>query len=135
MAFRPFLHLSLATCQARIFPSLCNKALLSIGQLCNDGFLVVFDQHHVTAFKANQLSFSGNRDPKNGLYHVDLPPTLSPPITITVAPSLPPPASTHIEAHSAYKMTTQANLVQFLHRAAFSPVTSTWTQAFDAGYS
>ena len=31
-------------------------------------------------------------------------------------------------------MTTQADLVQFLHHAAFIPVTSTWTQAIDVGY-
>ena len=31
-------------------------------------------------------------------------------------------------------MTTQANIVQFLYRAAFSPITSTWTQAIDVGY-
>ena len=87
----------------------------------------------MTAFKANHLSLSGNRDPKNGLYYIDLPQTLSPTITRTVAPSLPTPASTYIEDHSAYEMTTQADLVQLLHRAAFSPVNSTWTQAIYAG--
>ena len=133
-ALLPFPQLSLATRQDHIFLSLHNKALLSIEQLCDDGFSVVFNQQHVTAFKANHLSLSGKHDPKNGLYYIDLPPTLSPPITRTVAPSIPPPASTHIEDHSAYKMTTQANLVQFLHRTAFNPVTSTCNQSIDAGY-
>ena len=134
MALPPFTQLSLAARQAYIFPPLRNKVLLSIVQLCNVGFLVVFDQHHVTAFKANHLSISWNRDPKNGLCYIDLPPNLSPPRTRTVAPSRPPTVSTHIKAHSAYGMTMQADLVQFMHRAAFSPIASTWNQAIDAGY-
>ena len=133
-ALLPFPQLYLAARQGHIFPLLCKKALLSIGQICVDGFSVVFDQHHVMAFKANHLSLSGNFNPNNCLYYIDLPPSLSPPITRTVAPSLPPPASTHIEAHISYEITTQADLVQFLHRAAFSPVTSTWNQSIDAGY-
>ena len=31
-------------------------------------------------------------------------------------------------------MKTKADLVQYLHRAAFSPVVSTWTRAIDAGF-
>ena len=129
-----FLQLSLDACQAHILPSLRNKKLLSIGQLCNNRLSVVFDQHHVTAFNANQLSLSDNRDLNNGLYYITFPTTLYPPVTRTVSPSIPFRASTHIEDHSAYKITMQANLVQFLHRSAFSPVNFNWTQTIDAGY-
>ena len=108
---------SLVACQTHIFPLLRNKALLSIGKLFNDGFSVVFDQQHVTAFKDNQLFLSRNPNYNNGLYYIDLPPTLYPTSTRTVAPSCPLTASTHIKNCSAYKMTTQANIFQFLHHA------------------
>ena len=88
----------------------------------------------MTAFKANHLSISGNRNPKNGLYYIDPPPTIAPLITITVAPYRPLTASPHIEAHSAYEMMTQADLVQFLYHSSFSPITSTCTQGIESGY-
>ena len=69
-ALIPFPQLSLSARQAHIFLSLRNKALLSIGQFYDDGFSVVFDQNHVTAFKSNHLSLSGNLKTKNGRCYI-----------------------------------------------------------------
>ena len=40
----------------------------------------------------------------------------------------------YVFANSAYHMNTLPALVQFLHRACFSPVVDTWCKAIDAGY-
>ena len=42
--------------------------------------------------------------------------------------------SLHPFACSAYEMKNKADLVQYLHRCAFSPVVHTWTKAIDVGY-
>ena len=55
-------------------------------------------------------------------------------------PPLPTPfqpdtaAQAYVFANSAYHMSTLPALVQFLHRACFSPVVDTWCKAIDAGY-
>ena len=40
----------------------------------------------------------------------------------------------YVFANRAYHMNTLPALVQFLHRACFSPVVDTWCKAIDAGY-
>ena len=40
----------------------------------------------------------------------------------------------YVFANSVYHMNTLPALVQFLHRACFSPVVYTWYKAIDAGY-
>ena len=39
-----------------------------------------------------------------------------------------------MHASNANETTTKADLVQYLHRAAFSPLVSTWTQAINSGF-
>ena len=101
-----------------MFPSLQNKALLSVIQFFDNEFRVLFNKDKVNVFKGD-TSILGTRDPKNGLYYIVLPTPTSP---------------VRSEAHSAYGMMTKADLVHFLHRAVFSPVVLTWTKAIDAGY-
>ena len=68
-------------------------------------------------------TITGQRYPSTGLYYIDLPEP--PPVA---------PQSLHPFACSPYKMRTKSDLIQYLHRCAFSPVVHTWTKAIDAGF-
>ena len=113
----PFPQISLAARNANIFPALQNRALISIGQLYNNGFADNLSKDHLTLVKQN-VTITGNRDDSNRLYYTDLTPCPKP--TARNALSLPTSY-----AHSSYEMTTKSDLVRYLHCAAFSPVIST----------
>ena len=78
-AIFPFPHMPLAARHAHIFPDLANKALIFIGELCNNGFTATFNTT-IVSLPDGSTNICGNRDPKNGLYYLDLvaPPTLIP---------------------------------------------------------
>ena len=108
------------------FPALQNRALISIGQICDDGFPATFSKYHLTLVKQD-ITITGKRNTINGLYYIDLAPCSQPTVQNTL--------SLHTAyAHSAYKISTKSDLVRYLHHAAFSPVISTWTAAIDTGY-
>jgi len=134
-ALLPFPALSLAARQSTVFPALGNRALLSIGQFCNDGFDVNFTSSDVRISKLDTL-ISRKRDSCDGLYYIDLASTNAVRSRVPrpiATPSLP---TLSIESASlnAYAMTTKRDLILYLHRAAFSPVVSTWTKGIDAGF-
>jgi hypothetical protein len=134
-ALLPFPEMSLAARQSTVFPALGNRALLSIGQFCDDGFDVNFTSSDVRISK-NDTLISGQRDSRDGLYYIDLASTdavhsrVPRPISTPSLPTL----SIKSAALNAYAMTTKRDLILYLHRAAFSPVVSTWTEAINAGF-
>ena len=108
--------------QAHVFPALKHKALISIGQLCDHGFKAIFND--TTVQLANpDTTITGTRDLSNGLYFIDL-----------RRPADPVVQPLHLHASNTHKMTTKADLVQYLHRAAFSPGVSTCKQAINSGF-
>ena len=121
-ALLPFPQLPLAAQRAHDFPALQNKALLSIGQFCDINFTAVFHKGQVK-LSNDDTTITGQRYPITGLYYIDLPEP--PPVA---------PQALHPFACSAYEMKTKAELVQYLHPCAFSPVVHTWTKAINAGY-
>ena len=52
---------------AEIFPNL-HSSLISIGQLCDNDFIVTFDKHKVIVIKHKNIIIEDYRDPKNGLW-------------------------------------------------------------------
>ena len=118
----PFPQLPLAAQRAHVFPALQNKALLSIGKFCNSNFTAVFRKGRVK-LSGDDTTITGKQDHSTGLYYIDLsePPHVAPQALYPVA-------------CSAYDIKTKAELVQYLHRCAFSQVVHTWTKSIDAGY-
>ena len=121
-ALLPFPQLPLAARRAHFPPELQNKALLSIGQFCDSNFNAVFHDSQ-KKLSNDDTTITGQQDPSTGLYYIDLP---EPPHIAS--------QELHPFACSTYEMKTKADLVQYLHRCAFSPVVHTWTKAIDAGY-
>ena len=62
-----------------VFPDMASS-LLSIGQLCDDGCIALFDKHQVAIIKDNAVILTGHRNPRTKLWMVDLnaSPTLDP---------------------------------------------------------
>ena len=124
-ALLPYPQLSTSVRSAAVFPTLHNKALVSVGQFCDDGFKVIFTAEQVRLTK-DDLTIIGSRNKSDGLYYIKLTPD-----AVTNPVRSPSPNSA---AFNVYTMQTKRDLVQYLHRAAFSPVISTWTAAIDAGH-
>ena len=100
--------------QAHLFQDLTSGNLLSVGQLCNDGYDVTFTKNNVTFNKNNQTMLTGKRRLHDGMW------------TIT----LPPPQQANIIIQ--YKPVGDA--IKFLHAACFSPCVSSWCKAIDKGF-
>ena len=112
----------LVALRAHVFPALQNKAPLSIGQFCDRNFTAVFCKGQVK-LSIDDTTITSQRNPSTGLYYIDFP-----------EPHHIVPQVLHLFACSAYEMKSKAQLVQYLHWCAFSPVVHTWTKAIDAGY-
>ena len=100
------------------------NSLISIGQLCNDSYKATFTASQVALTKDGATHIIGHRDSTHGLWNIPL---------LGDTPPSNPCLDTSL-ANSVYEMTTLKDLVIYLHRACFSPVTSTWTKAINAGY-
>jgi hypothetical protein len=122
-------QLNSSDCKASVHPDLQNS-LISLGQLCDNGCdYVLLDKHHASIIQNGVTSIIGQRDTSNGMWLVDLQPS--------GAPMVPParhPTYQH-RANSAYEQKTKAALIDFLHRACFSPPISTWVQAIEDNFS
>ena len=113
---------------ASVQPEL-RKALISLGQLCDHGCdYVLLDKEYASVIKDGVTTVIGLRDPTTGLWLADLEPSGAP----TPLP-LEHPTYRHY-AHSAYQQKTKVQLIDFLHRACFSPSVSTWTQAIEDNF-
>ena len=119
----PLPPLSTDAHRVRLFPGLTSKALISIGQLCDDGYSAVFTAHTVHLVKDDASNVVVHRNRSNGLWDIAL--------TASTPPSDPHFPQAHVK--SAYKMKILEDLVIYLHRACFSPVVSTWPKSIDAG--
>ena len=100
--------------QAHLFQDLTSGNLLSVGQLCNDGYEVTFTKNDVTFNKNNQTMFTGRRRLHDNMWTV----------------TLPPPQKANIVIQ--YKPVGDA--IKFLHAACFSPCISSWCKAIDKGF-
>jgi hypothetical protein len=121
-------QLNSSACQASVHPDL-HKSLISLGQLCDHGCdYVLLDKHHASIIQDGVTSIIGMRDPSNGMWLVDVEPSGAP-----MAIPDQHPTYKHY-AHSAYEQKTKVALIDFLHRACFSPPLSTWVQAIERNF-
>ena len=60
---------------ALILPQLTNSSLLSIGQLCDEECIAVFDKQAVNIYKNATIILQGTRNPSDGLWDISLPNT------------------------------------------------------------
>jgi hypothetical protein len=101
-------ELSASPAVAHVFPAMVNNSLLSVRQLCNEGYSVTFKIDGVTIFnKIGKEILKGNRDLDTGLWRINLRKEI---------PHIPIAA-----ANNGYELRNTGALVNYLHKAIFSP--------------
>jgi hypothetical protein len=66
-------ELSAATPKANVFPGIDNQYLLSVGQLCDKGYIITFKQDTVTIRDSGNFQIlSGPQDLNTGLWCINL---------------------------------------------------------------
>jgi hypothetical protein len=99
---------------------MANHSLLSVGQLCDEGYIVTFKQITITICDSgNSQILSGPRDLNTGLWRINLKQTNN---------HIPEPI-----ANNVYELRNTGSLVHYLHKALFSPMKSALLQAVKDG--
>ena len=101
------------TPKALVYPHLKSESLLSIGQLCDDGCVAVFDKEKLNIYKQKELILKGIRNKQDGLWDVPFP-------VLKVNYIIQKDESKHDPG-------------QYLHGCEFSPVISTFQTAINKG--
>jgi hypothetical protein len=108
--------LNTAASKAHVSPGMEHHSLLSVGQLCEEGYIVTFQQDTVTICNSESSKLlSGPRDVATGLWRINLKQpnkTISDPIT-----------------NNVYELHNTGALVHYLHKALFSPTKAAMLQA------
>jgi hypothetical protein len=98
-----------------------NQSLLSVGQLCDERYIVIFKQDEVTICNSgNSQILSGPRDLNTGLWRINLGKTNN---------HKPDPI-----ANNVYELRNTGSLVHYLHKALFSPTKYALLQAVKDGH-
>jgi hypothetical protein len=113
--------LNAAASKAHVFPGMANHSLLSVGQLCDEGYVVTFKHASVTVCNSQKSQIlSGPRDLDTGLWRINL-----------------KRDNTHIPepiANNVYELRNTGALVHYLHKALFSHTKSALLQAVKDGH-
>jgi hypothetical protein len=113
--------LKAAASKAHVFPGMANQYLLSVGHLCDEGYIVTFKQDTVTICDSrNSQILSGTRDLNTGLWRINLRKT-----------------NKHIPDHIAnnvYDLRKPGVSVHYLHKDLFSLPKSALFQAVKDGH-
>jgi hypothetical protein len=114
-------ELNAAASKAHVFPAMANHSLLSVGQLCDEGYIVTFKQAEVTICDSrNSQILSGPRDLNTGLWRINVKQTNN---------HTPDPI-----ANNVYEIRNTGSLVHYLHKALFSPTKYAMLQAVKSGH-
>jgi hypothetical protein len=113
--------LNAAASKAHVFPGMAIHSLLSVGQLCDQGYIVTFKQAEVTICDSgNYQILNGPRDLNTGLWRINLKQANN---------HKPEPI-----ANNVYELRNTVALVHYLHKALFSPTKSAMLQAVKDGH-
>jgi hypothetical protein len=114
-------ELNAAASEAHVFPGMANHSLLSVGQLCDEGYIVTFKNASVTVCDSQKSqTLSGPRELDTGLRRINLKQDNQ---------HIPHPI-----ANSVYELRSTGALVNYLHEALFSPTKSALLQAVKDGH-
>jgi hypothetical protein len=114
-------ELNAAASKAHVFPGMVNHSLLSVGQLCDESYIVTFKQDTVTICNSGDSQIlSGPRDVNTGLWRINLKQTND---------HIPEPI-----ANNVHELRNTGSLVHYLQKALFSPTKSAILQAVKDGH-
>jgi hypothetical protein len=114
-------ELNAAASKAHVFPGMANHSLLSVGQLCDEGYILALKQDTVTICNPDSSKLlSGPRDLNTGLWRINLKQTNK---------HIPDPS-----ANNVYELRNTGALIHYLHKALFSPTKAAMLQAVKDGH-
>jgi hypothetical protein len=101
---------------AHIFSAMENNSLLSVGQLCDDGYSVMFSISEVTILDSKHKSIlKGSRELDTGLWRINLRQKYLQTRRVTAK------AQTQLsESNNVYDLLNTGALINYLHKAMFS---------------
>jgi hypothetical protein len=106
---------------AHVFPGMANHYLLSVGQLCSEGYIVAFKNASVTICDPHEIQIlSGARDLDTGLWSINLRKDNQ-------------QLQQSVE-NKVYELRNTGSLVHYLHKSLFSPTKSALLQAVKNGH-
>jgi hypothetical protein len=114
-------ELNTAASKTHVFPGMANHSLLSVGQLCDEGYIFTFKRAAVTICNPdNSQILSGPRYSNTGLWRINLKHTNSyTPDTIS---------------NNVFELRYTGALVHYLHKTLFSPMKSAMLQVVKDGH-
>jgi hypothetical protein len=113
---------------AHVFPAMENNSLLSVGQLCDEGYSFLFNTNKVKILNEKQeIIMNGSRDHATGLWRINL---LQTNPTCDVSE---PPYQPHT-VNNVYALCNSGALVNYLHKAMFSCTKSALVHAIKKGH-
>jgi hypothetical protein len=105
---------------AHVFPGMANHSLLSVGQLCNEGYSVTFKNASVTICDSQEFQIlSVARDLDTGLWLINLRKENQQPQQAV--------------ENNVYELRNTGALINYLHKALFSPTKSAVNTSGKAG--
>jgi hypothetical protein len=100
-------ELNAAASKAHVFPGTASQSLLSVGKLCDKGYIVTFKQDEVTICDSRDSQIlSGPRDLNTGLWRINLKQTNN---------HKPKPITNNV-----YELRNTGDLVPYLHKKPYS---------------
>jgi hypothetical protein len=110
-------ELNKAASISHVFHGMENHSLLSVGKLCNEGYTVTFRNTSVTICDSQELQIlKGARDLDTGIWWINL------------------QKEHQAVAKNVYELRNTGALVNYLHKAMFSPTKSAFLQAVKNGH-
>jgi hypothetical protein len=110
-----------AASKAHVFPGMANHSLLSVGQLCDEGYIVTFKHASVTICNSQKSQILNSpRDLDIGLWRINLKQNNN---------HIPEPI-----ANNVYELRNTGALIHYLHKALFSPTKSALLKAVKDGH-
>jgi hypothetical protein len=110
-----------ASSKSHVFPGMAHHSLLSVGHLCDEGYIVTFQQDTVTICNSdNSKLLNGPRDVTTGLWRINLKQTNK---------QIPEPI-----ANSVYELRNTGALIHYLQKALFRPTKAAMLQAVKDGH-
>jgi hypothetical protein len=114
-------ELNATASKAHVFPGMDNHSLLSVGQLCDEGYIVTFKHASVTVCNSKKSQIlNGPRDLDTGLWRINLKQDNN---------HIPEPI-----ANNVYELRNTGALVHYLQKSLFSPTKSALLQAVKDGH-
>jgi hypothetical protein len=109
-------ELNAAASSAHVFPGMANHSLLSVGQLCDEGYIVTFKNALVTVCNSQEFQIlSGPRDLDTGLWRINL---------------RQDNQQLHQSvANNVYELHNTGALVHYLHKSLSNPIKPALLQA------